>query len=687
MTKKNLLWACLPWIALACGGRATTVRDGHDVDTPQPTFDAAIGKWGFELDDMNRGVDPGDDFFTYANGRWLETFEIPSDHSNYGAFTVLFEEAERQLKAIAEEVAAEEAEEGTDAQRIGDFYETYLDTDRIEELGVGVIADDLATYEALEDHEAVARTMADPALGTSPIGFYVDLDPKNTDRYVVHLTQSGLGLPDRDFYFEDSFAEVREQYKAFIQQMLELGGVEDAESKGAAIYALEEQIAEVHWPRAKRRDRDLTYNLTERAELPTLAPGFPWAVYAEASGFAGEEDLNVREKDAIQKLAALFGETEVDTWKAYLQFHYIHSFASVLPRAIDEANFAFYGKVLSGQPEQRDRWKRAIDAINHSVGEAMGRLYVERHFPAEAKAQMLALVSNVKRAFLERLEGLDWMSEETKAEARTKLESFRAKIAYPDEWEDYGDLAIVAGDALGNAKRSIAWQHQDQIGKLGGPVDRGEWFMTPQTVNAYYSGTRNEIVFPAAILQPPFFDPEADMAVNYGGIGAVIGHEIGHGFDDQGRKSDGRGLLRDWWTAEDKARFQERAEKLGAQYATYEPIEGMPLDPELTMGENIGDLGGLTLAYHAYHLALGEDEAPVLDGFNGDQRFFLAWAQVWKRKYREAELRRRIVTDPHSPSEFRTNGIVRNMAAWYEAFGVEEGDALYLPPDDRVSIW
>jgi len=687
MTKTTLLWATLPWIAIACGGSTTTVRDGHDTDGPQPTFDAAIGPWGFELADMNRAVDPGDDFFTYANGAWLDRFEIPAQFSNYGAFTVLFEEAEQQLKAIAEEVAAAEAADGSDSQRIGDYYETYLDTDRIEELGMEAAAADLAAYDALADHEAVARVMADPALGTSPIGFYVDLDPKNTDRYIVHLTQSGLGLPDRDYYLEENFAEIRDQYKAFIQQMFELGEVEDAEAKATAIFELEKAIAEVHWPRAKRRDRDLTYNLTEQAELGALAPGFPWAVFAAEGGFGDEADLNIREKDAVQKIAALFGETPVDTWKAYLQFHYIHSFADVLPRAIDEANFAFYGVVLSGQPEQRDRWKRAIDAVNGSIGEAMGRLYVERHFPAEAKAQMLALVENVKRAFLERLESLEWMSEETKAEARTKLEAFRAKIAYPDEWEDYGDLSIAAGDALGNSKRSVAWHHQDQIGKLGGPVDRNEWFMTPQTVNAYYSGTRNEIVFPAAILQPPFFDPEADMAVNYGGIGAVIGHEIGHGFDDQGRKSDGHGLLRDWWTAEDKERFQQRATMLGSQYATYEPLPGMALDPELTMGENIGDLGGLTLAYHAYHLALGDEEAPVLDGFSGDQRFFLAWAQVWKRKYREAELRRRIVTDPHSPSEFRTNGIVRNLDGWYEAFGVDEDDALYLPPESRVSIW
>ncbi|MEM6790376.1 MAG: M13 family metallopeptidase [Myxococcota bacterium] len=683
--------------AVACGGGTAATppdRPVADATPPRPESppaegDARIGTWGFAVDDMLPDVAPGDDFFRYANGKWLDTFTIPDDFSNYGAFTVLFEEAETQLRAIVEDLQAGKSVDGAgpDRQRVADHYKSFVDVTAIEGLGLTPIAEDMATLAALSDHAAVARTMADPVLGTRPVSFYVDLDPKNTDRYIVHFVQSGLGLPDRDYYLEEKFAEKKQAYRAYIVEVFKLAEITDPEPKADAIMALETQLAEAHWPRAKKRDRDLTYNLTPLTEVSRVAPGFPWPLFAEASGFASERDVNLREKDGIVRMAKEFTATPVKTWRAYLQLHYLRRFADVLPKAIDDANFALYGRTLSGQPEQRARWKRGIESLNRALGDALGRIYVARHFSPEAKQQMLVLVENVKRAFLERLEGLDWMGEATKAEARAKLKAFRAKIAYPDTWEDYRDLTIVAGDALGNAKRSLVWHRRDDIGKLGGPVDRDEWFMNPQTVNAYYSGTRNEIVFPAAILQPPFFDPKADLAVNYGGIGAVIGHEIGHGFDDQGRKSDGRGLLRDWWTEEDKARFQERADRLGAQYATYEPIEGMPLDPNLTMGENIGDLGGLTLAFHAYKLALNGEEPPARDGFTGDQRFFLAWAQVWKRKYREEELRRRIVTDPHSPSEFRTNGIVRNLDAWYAAFGVSPDAKLYLSPEDRVSIW
>ena len=694
MPKKHTWTRVLVALLVACSGSSDSIEGGESGDTGGESERGAaeIGRWGFALDDMDRSVEPGDDFYRYANGHWLDTFEIPADFSNYGAFTVLFERSEERVRAILEEAQEREAsngaESGTDAQRIGDYYGAYLDTETIEERGLATAKEDLAHFASLSTHEAIARAMGRSDLGTaSPIGFYVDLDAKNTDRYLVQLSQSGLGLPDRDYYLEESFADERTAYRAYLEQMLTLGEVEGAAAKAQAIFELETELAKVHWPRAKRRDKDLTYNLAEQTELTELAPGFPWAAFAEQAGFQGEAQVNLREKDALQGLAKLFGETPVETWQAYLQVHYLSHFADVLPKALDEAHFAFYGRTLSGQPEQRARWKRGIAATNEALGEAVGREYVERHFPPEAKAQMEALVENVKRAFLERLESLEWMSEQTKAEARAKLAAFRAKIAYPDVWEDYTGLEVTAGDALGNAKRAAQWHHQDEIDKLGGPVDRNEWFMTPQTVNAYYSGLRNEIVFPAAILQPPFFDPEADPAINYGGIGAVIGHEIGHGFDDQGRKSDGKGLLRDWWTAEDKTRFEERAGKLGAQYGSYEPIPGMPLNPELTMGENIGDLGGLTLAHHAYNLSLNGEEPPVLDGFTGEQRFFLAWAQVWKRKYRDAELRRRIVTDPHSPSEFRTNGIVRNMDAWYLAFDVTPEDELYLAPDQRVSIW
>ncbi|HJK99392.1 MAG TPA: M13 family metallopeptidase [Polyangiaceae bacterium LLY-WYZ-14_1] len=675
-----------------CGGgsQAGRTTTGGPDTAPAPSGDAEIGDWGFALDDMDREIDPGDDFFRFANGAWLETFEIPSDFSNYGAFTVLFERSEAQVRAILEEAAsASGVEPGSNTQKIGDYYGTFLDVDAIQAKGLAPAQEDLAFLGGLDSHEAVAGAMGRADLRTeSPVGVWIDLDAKNTDRYLLQLTQAGLGLPDRDYYLEDRFAEERTKYRAYVEQMLDLAGIEGAGDKAEAIVTLETEMAKVHWPRAKRRDRNLTYNLTDQSALETAAPGFPWDPFLASLGVdAQAAELNLREQDAVVALAAMFRETPVPTWSAYLQFHYLRSFASVLPQALDEATFDFYGRTLSGQPEQKERWKRAVAATNDALGEVVGQEYVARHFPPEAKAAMEALVDNVKQAFGRRLDDLDWMGDDTKAEARAKLAKFTTKIGYPDRWKDYGELEVVAGDALSNAKRASAWAWDQDAQKLGGPVDRTEWFMTPQTVNAYYSPTRNEIVFPAAILQAPFFDPEADPAVNYGGIGAVIGHEIGHGFDDQGRKSDGDGLLRDWWTAEDLAGFEDRAAKLGGQYGTYEPIPGMPLDPELTMGENIGDLGGLTLAYDAYRISLGDQEAPVLDGFTGDQRFFLAWAQVWKRKYREEELRRRIVTDPHSPSEFRTNGIVRNLDAWYAAFDVDPDDALYLPPEERVSIW
>ncbi len=647
-----------------------------------------LGDWGVTVADIDPEVDPGDDFFGYVNGKWLDTFEIPEEYSSYGSFTVLFERSEERVKKIIEEAASGDAPKGDIKQKIGDYYASYLDVDAINAKGLEPISADLDRIANLESHEDVAAIMGDPELGVrSFIGAWVDVDSKQPNRYIVYITQAGLGMPNRNYYLDPNFADKREQYQAFIETMLNLAGVEGAAEKAQGIYDLELRMAEVHWTPEKRRDRDLTYNLKTREELAAFAPDAPWNTLLDASGLEGQNEFVVREDDALQGLATIFAETPVETWKDYLTFHLLNGNASILPSEFDDADFAFYGTALRGTPKQRERWKRGVGVVNGALGMAVGQVYVERYFPESSKTQMEELVANLRKALDERLDTLPWMGEETKAAAHQKLEMFTPKIGYPDKWEDYTDFEVVAGDAYGNRKRANAFAWFDDVKKLGGPIDKTEWGMTPQRVNAYYSPNRNEIVFPAAILQAPFFDPNADPAVNYGGIGAVIGHEIGHGFDDQGRKSDGNGMLRDWWTEEDAANFQVLADKLGAQYATYEPVPGFFVNPGLTMGENIGDVGGLAMAYHAYKLSLNGKEAPVLDGFTGDQRFFMAWAQVWKRLNREEALKNQVATDPHSPAQYRTNGVVRNMDAWYEAFEVTEDDDLYLPPEERVQIW
>ncbi|MHA7871367.1 MAG: M13 family metallopeptidase, partial [Hyphococcus sp.] len=499
-----------------------------------------LGDFGVETDYIDANIDPGDDFYRHVNAGWLDTFEIPDEFSSYGSFTVLFERSEERVKQIIENAANSRNAAGSVEQKIGDFFASYLDVEAINAAGLQPIADDLAAIEALTTHEEVARLMARPDLALeSFIGGWVDVDSKQPNRYIFYLTQSGLGMPNRDYYLEDKFADKREKYKTYIQQILSLAETQDAAAKAEAVYALEERMAGAHWEPAKRRNRDLTYNLKTLDELIAFAPGAPWQTMLEEAGLGDQQEFVVREDDAIQNLAAIFGDTPVETWKAYLRFHMLNSYASVLPEEFDDARFAFFGTELRGTPKKRERWKRGVAAVNGALGEAVGKVYVERHFPSESKQQMDELVANLRRALDERLDTLPWMSEATKTAAHEKLEKFTPKIGYPEKWKDYSSFEVIAGDAYGNAKRSNAFQWDDQVSKLGGPIDRTEWFMTPQTVNAYYSPNRNEIVFPAAILQAPFFDPAADAAVNYGGIGAVIGHEIGHGFDDQGRESDG----------------------------------------------------------------------------------------------------------------------------------------------------
>lgn len=689
--KKRLLCSAAFLALAACGQQAEQHGAASEPSThSEPAAEQAkpeLGDFGIELADIDESVKPGDDFFKYVNGKWLDTFEIPAQYSSYGSFTVLFERSEDRVKKIIEDAASDAAAEGSLEQKIGDYYNAFLDTDAINEKGFDVVAEDLAAIDAAESHEDIARLMGDPSLALStPFGAYVGVDAKQTDRYILYITQAGLGLPNRDYYLDEKFADKLPKYKAYIEQTLALAGVGDAAEKAQSILDLETALAQVQWAPAKQRDRDLTYNLKTVDELKAFAPDAPWDVMLQSAGLSGQTEFVLREDDAIANMAKIFAQTSVDTWKAYLKFHLLQSNAAVLPSALDDATFAFFGTELRGTPEQRERWKRGVAAVNGAMGEAVGEIYVREYFPPESKAQMQQLVANLREALSERIDTLPWMSAETKAKAHEKLDKFTPKIGYPDKWRDYAALS-VGDDAYANSKSANAFQWNWSISRLGGPVDKTEWGMNPQRVNAYYSSTRNEIVFPAAILQAPFFDPNADPAVNYGGIGAVIGHEIGHGFDDQGRKSDGDGVLRDWWTQADADNFKKLATSLGEQYGSYEPVPGFFVNPELTMGENIGDVGGLAMAYKAYKLSLNGAEAPILDGFTGDQRFFMAWAQVWKRLNREEALKNQVATDPHSPAQYRVNGVVRNMDAWYDAFDVEEGDDLYLSPEKRVQIW
>lgn len=692
---KLFLTSAMALMLAACGNPASqsaSDANGTEVGNAETKTTSArspeLGNWGVEIENIDNAIQPGDDFYTWANGKWLDTFEIPEEFSNYGSFTVLFERSEKRVRDIIESAASGTHRAGSVEQKIGAFYSSFIDIDAINAAGLSPLAADLNYIDGLATHADLARAMGRPDLAfSSPIGAWVDIDSKQTDRYIVYVTQSGLGLPNRDYYIDEKFADKRISYRRYIETILTLAETEDAAAKADAIFEVETKLAEAHWEPAKRRNRDLTYNLKTRDELIAFASGFEWNSMFEAAGLGGQGEFVVREDDAIANMATVFAQTPVETWRAYLRFHHLSDNASILPTAFDDANFAFYGTELRGTPKKRERWKRGVAAVNGALGEAVGKVYIDRHFPDDAKTKMDELVANLSLALDQRLDTLQWMSEGTKVAAHEKLGKFRPKIGYPSQWEDYANFEVQTGTPYVNRKNSNAFSWRDQIEKLGGPIDRSEWFMTPQTVNAYYSPNRNEIVFPAAILQPPFFDPYADAAVNYGGIGAVIGHEIGHGFDDQGRKSDGDGVLRDWWTQEDTDAFTQLASALGAQYASYEPIEGFPLNPQLTMGENIGDVGGLAMAYHAYKLSLNGEEAPVIDGYTGDQRFFLSWAQVWKRQTREEALKTQIASGPHSPAQFRVNGVVRNMDAWYDAFNITEGDALYLPPEERVQIW
>ena len=642
---------------------------------------------------FDEAVRPQDDLFRHVNGHWLATTEIPDDRAVDGAFIRLRDEAEAQSRAIVEESAAADAAPGTVQRKIGDLFASFMDTERIEALGVSPLAGELAAVDAVADVDALVRRLG--AFERSGIGgpfaYWVDTDAGASENYVVYVTQSGLGLPDESYYREEQYAEIRAAYRAHVATVLELGGRPDPAGSAERILALETTLASHHWDRVRNRDANLTYNKVDRAGLQDLLPGVDLAAWLTearlpASAFT---EVVVRQPSYLQGAAGVLTGTDISTWREWLAWRVLHQAAPYLPAAFVDANFAFYGTTLTGAPQLRERWKRGVGLVEGNLGEALGELYVERHFPPAAKARMEELVANLVEAYRQDIEALDWMTRETKDRALEKLSQFTPKIGHPDSWRDYSALEVDRGDLLGNVRRAFSFEVDRELAKLGAPVDRSEWFMTPQTVNAYYNPGMNEIVFPAAILRPPFFDLDADDAANYGGIGAVIGHEIGHGFDDQGAKYDGRGNLRDWWTDADREEFGQRTSALIAQYDALEPPEtpGQHVNGALTVGENIGDLGGLTIAHKAYTISLGGAEAPVVDGLTGPQRLFVGWARVWCGKVRPAEVARRLAIDPHSPPEFRCNAVVRNLEEFHEAFGVQPGDGLWLDVQDRVRIW
>ena len=655
---------------------------------------------GIDLSHMDSAIRPQDDLFGHVNGRWLADYAIPADRATDGAFRLLYDRAEEQVRELITQAAERAGTAATDEQRIGDLYASFLNETAIGHRGLRPLIDEVALIDAAagpDELAAVIGRLQRSGVGGG-IGLYIDTDSKNSTRYLVHLSQSGLGLPDESYYRDDQHAAILGAYPGHIARMFALvfgGQADEYTGRAARIVALETALAAAHWDVVRRRDADLSYNLRSFAELSTTAAGFDWHGWTAALGITPEKiaELVVRQPDYLIAFTDLWTGADFADWQDWARWRLIHARAAVLTDDLVTEDFAFYGRTLSGTEQIRERWKRAVSLVEGLMGDAVGRLYVQHHFPPQAKARMDTLVANLREAYRVSISDLAWMTPETRQRALAKLDKFTAKIGYPKNWRDYSELHIERDDLYGNVIRGHHVEFDREVAKLGGPVDRDEWFMTPQTVNAYYNPGMNEIVFPAAILQPPFFDADADDAANYGGIGAVIGHEIGHGFDDQGSKYDGDGNLVDWWTDADRAEFNARTTKLIEQYDAYIPRdldardEAPHVQGAFTVGENIGDLGGLSIALLAYQLSLGEREAPVIDGLTGVQRVLFGWSQVWRTKSRVAEAVRRLAVDPHSPPEFRCNGVVRNIDAFYDAFDVSEDDALYLDPQQRVRIW
>ncbi|SFL76085.1 M13 family metallopeptidase [Rugamonas rubra] len=649
---------------------------------------------GIATEYIEPSVRAQDDFFTHLNGKWLANTEIPADKSSWGSFAKLRDDVQPQLRAIIEGAAnAPSKTAGSDAQRIGDFYASFMDEARLEQLGLTPLNGELAKVAALSDKKQIPALIARfNQLGFgAPYSYGVHQDNKDSTKYVADLYQDGLGLPDRDYYLKKDDAKMADalaKYQLHVAKMLTLAGDANAAASAKAIVALETELAKIQWSKVELRDPVKAYNKVDVAKLGELTPGYDWAAYLKDTGVAGKVGyVIVSQPSYFKGFNEVLAATPLDSWKAYFQWQAIRASAPYLSKAFVEENFAFYGTVLSGVTEMRPRWKRGVSVTEGALGESVGKLYVEAHFPAERKARMEALVKNLLASYKTSIDKLDWMSPVTKKQAQAKLAKFTTKIAYPNHWRDYSKLEVSKDDLLGNVLRSHQFDYNKELNKLGKPIDREEWGMTPQTVNAYYNPEMNEIVFPASILQAPFFDANADDAVNYGAIGGVIGHEISHGFDDQGAQYDGDGNLRDWWTKSDHKNFEKKTKMLVKQYGEFSPLPGYKVNGELTLGENIADNSGVAIAYKAYKLSLKGKPAPVIDGLTGDQRFFMGFAQVWRMKMREPQQIVQIKTDPHSPGQFRANGTMRNQPGFYSAFGVKEGDKMYLAPKDRVIMW
>jgi len=656
-----------------------------------PAAKPAFGAWGIDLTGMDRSVKPGDDFFLYANGAWLDKAEIPADRTSIGSFQNLQILSETRMKELVAELEARDpATLNPEEKQLRDLYDAFTDTKQIEARGLDPIKPDLARIAALKTADDVAALMGDPSFpGESIIGTGIAPDSKNSNVYVVIATQSGLGMPDRDYYLRDdpALATTRDAYKKHLAGTLTMLGERDADTRAAAVFALETDIAKAHWAVAERRNADKVYNPMVVSGLAAFAPGFPWETFFKAEGIGADRKVIVRENTAFAPLADLFAKTPIAVWRDYLMIRYIHNMAPYLPKAFDDADFDFYGKVLGGQAQQLPRETRAVRLLDAILPHPFGKLYVAKYFPPATKAKAEQLVANLLKAYDADIRTITWMSPVTPQKALDKLHAFTPHIGYPDKWRDFSGLVIKRDDLTGDIERSNQFEWNYRLNRIDQAVDRNEWNMTPPTINAYYTQLFNSIFFPAAILQPPFFDPNADDAVNYGAIGAVIGHEISHGFDDQGSKYDGGGILQSWWTDDDRKAFEARTGMLGAQFDSYEGLPGLHVNGKLTMGENIGDLSGISIALKAYHASLHGKKAPVLDGFTGDQRFFLSFAQVWRAKYRDGQMRQQILSNPHSPPHFRVDGPMRNVDAWYKAFDVKPGDKYYLPPDQRVKLW
>ncbi|HEX3653255.1 MAG TPA: M13 family metallopeptidase [Rhizomicrobium sp.] len=656
----------------------------------------AFGTWGIDLSAMDRSIKPGDDFFLYSNGNWLKTAVIPPDRSSTGSFQDLQILSENRMKEIVTGLEQRNyAGLSPEERKIRDLYDAYMDQAQINKRGLAPVKKNLDYFAAIETYDSVARAMGDQRRGTDSLfGNGVIANPKNSNAYIMTITQNGLGMPTRDYYIRDDkdLAAAREAYRRHLATMLTLIGAENSQARAEAVYQLEYKVAEAHWPQAERRDADKTYNPMSESQLAKFAPDFPWRTFFSAEALApngpqGERTVVVRENTAFPQMAKVFRSTPVPVWRDWLMLHYLHNMAAYLPQNLDDEDFNFYGKVLAGEAQQLPRETRAVHLIDQRLGHPLGKLYVAKYFPPASKAKAEELVDNLLKAYDADIRTITWMTEVTKQKALEKLHAFTPHIGYPDKWRDYSGLRIERSDLIGDIERSDVFEWHYRLDRIDQPVDRNEWNMTPSTINAYYTSLFNSIFFPAAILQPPFFDPNADVAVNYGGIGAVIGHEISHGFDDQGSKYTGGGILQSWWTEADRKAFEQRTAALGAQFDSYEPLPGLHVNGKLTMGENIGDLSGITIALKAYRISLGGKPAPVLDGFTGAERFFLSYGQIWRSKYREAAIRQQVLSNPHSPAPFRVIGATRNVDDWYTAFDVKPGDKYYLPPDQRVRLW